>query len=242
MLCAVLSFRLRPPAEQEDLIARGSRLADRLLPMVMPLTAAAVLAIAVSSGTRAAGGSDPYGYVSQSRLWRAGNLRVHQDFVASMPWPNVDWSFTPLGYRPSADHTLVPTYAPGLPLIMTLFTAVFGRCGPYMVNPVCGALLVVLAYRIGVRVSGRTVGAIAALSVASSPTVLFMTLWPISDVPAATFWTASLLLACRRLSPAPRCRAPPPGSPSPSAQPGANRGVPRPHRGMAFAGTEIRRA
>lgn len=197
VLCAVLSFRLRPPAEQENLIARGSRLADRLLPMVMPLTAAAVLGVTLWYGTRAAGGSDPYGYISQSRLWRAGDLRVHQDFVASMPWPNVDWSFTPLGYRPSADHTLVPTYAPGLPLIMTLFTAVFGRCGPYIVSPVCGALLVVLAYGIGVRVSGRAVGAIAALSVASSPTVLFMTLWPISDVPAATFWTASLLLACR---------------------------------------------
>jgi len=109
----------------------------------------------------------------------------------------VDWSFTPLGYRPSADHTLVPTVAPGLPLLMTLFTAVLGDCGPYIVTPVCGALLVILAYGLGVRVSGRAVGAIAALSVASSPTVLFMSLWPMSDVPAAAFWTASLLLACR---------------------------------------------
>ena len=114
-----------------------------------------------------------------------------------MPWPNVDWSFTPLGYRPAADHTLVPTYAPGLPLLMALFTVVAGQCGPYMVTPVCGALLVVLAYGIGVRVSGRAVGAMAALLVASSPTVLFMSLWPMSDVPAAAFWTASILLACR---------------------------------------------
>jgi hypothetical protein len=197
VLCAALSFRLRPPAEQDALIARGSRLADRLLPMVMPLAAAAVLGAGLWYGTRAAGGSDAYGYISQSRLWRAGDLRVHQDFVASMPWPNVDWSFTPLGYRPSADHTLVPTYAPGLPLLMTLFTVVGGNCGPYLVNPVCGALLVILAYGIGVRVSGRVVGAVAALLVASSPTVLFMTLWPMSDVPAATFWTASLLLASR---------------------------------------------
>ncbi len=197
VLCAVLSFRLRPPAEQDELIARGSRLADRLLPAVMPVTAAAVLGVGIWYGTRAAGGSDPYGYISQSRLWRAGDLRVHQDFVASMPWPNVDWSFTPLGYRPSADHTLVPTYAPGLPLLMALFTVVAGGCGPYLVNPVCGALLVVLAYGIGVRVSGRVVGTIAALLVASSPTVLFMSLWPMSDVPAAAFWTASILLACR---------------------------------------------
>ena len=156
-----------------------------------------MLGLGLWYGTRSAGGSDPYGYISQAQLWRAGDLRVHQDFVASMPWPNVDWSFTPLGYRPSADHTLVPTYAPGLPLLMTLFTVVAGSCGPYLVNPVCGALLVILAYGIGVRVSGRAVGAIAALLVASSPTVLFMMLWPMSDVPAAVFWTASLLLACR---------------------------------------------
>ncbi len=197
VLCAALSFRLRPPAEQDALIAGGSLLADRLLPAVMPVSAAVVLGLGLWYGARSAGGSDPYGYISQAQLWRAGDLRVHQDFVASMPWPNVDWSFTPLGYRPSTDHTLVPTYAPGLPLLMTLFTAVAGSCGPYLVNPVCGALLVILAYGIGVRVSGRAVGAIAALLVASSPTVLFMMLWPMSDVPAAVFWTASLLLACR---------------------------------------------
>jgi hypothetical protein len=197
VLCAALSFRLRPAAEQDDLIARGSRLADRGLPLVAPLAAAAVLGIGLWYGTRAAGGSDPYGYISQSQLWRAGDLRVKQDFVASMPWPDVDWSFTPLGYRPSDDHTLVPTYAPGLPLLMTLFTLVAGSCGPYLVNPVCGALLVILAAAIGVRLSGRAAGAMAAILVATSPIVLFMMLWPMSDVPAATFWTASLLLACR---------------------------------------------
>jgi hypothetical protein len=198
LLCAALSFRLRPPSEQDAIIARAVRVSDRLLPFVMPVTAAAVLGIGLWYGTRAAGGSDSYGYISQSRLWRKGDLRVHQDFVASMPWPNVDWSFTPLGYQPSADpHTLVPRYAPGLPLLMTLFTAILGDCGPYIVTPVCGALLVIVVYALGVRVSGRAVGAIAALSVATSPTVLRMMLWPLSDVPAATFWTASLLAATR---------------------------------------------
>jgi hypothetical protein len=197
LLCAALSLRLRPRSEQDALIARASRVSDRLLPLVMPVTAAAVLGIGLWYGTRAAGGSDPYAYISQSRLWRTGDLRVHQDFIASMPWPNADWSFAPLGYRPSADHTLVPTVAPGLPLLMTLFTTVLGDCGPYIVTPVCGALLVILAYGLGVRVSGRAVGAIAALSVATSPTVLFMMLWPMSDVPAAMFWTASLLAATK---------------------------------------------
>src|SRR5687767_15939464 len=80
---------------------------------------------------------------------------------------------------------------------MALFTIIAGRCGPYVVNPICGALLVILAYGIGVRLSGRPAGAMAALLVATSPVVLVMMLWPMSDVPAAAFWTASLLLACR---------------------------------------------
>jgi hypothetical protein len=197
LLCAALSFRLRGPAEQAAWIARASRIADRALPMVAPVAAAAVLAVGLWYGTRAAGGSDPYGYISQSRLWLAGDLRVRQDFVASMPWPNVDWSFTPLGYRPSEGHTLVPSYAPGLPLLMALFTLAAGECGPYLVNPVCGALLVVLAFGIGSRLSGRAAGTMAALLVATSPVVLLMMLWPMSDVPAAAFWAASLLLACR---------------------------------------------
>jgi 4-amino-4-deoxy-L-arabinose transferase-like glycosyltransferase len=102
----------------------------------------------------------------------------------------------------------VPTYAPGLPLLMALFTTVVGRCGPYLVNPVCGAMLIILTYALGSLVSGRGVGAVAALLVASSPTVLFMTLWPLSDVPAATFWTASLLLAARAAMPRPSWPAP----------------------------------
>jgi hypothetical protein len=197
VLCAALSFRLRPAAEQDALIAGATRAADRVLPMVAGLAAAAVLAVGLWYGTRAAGGSDPYGYISQSRLWLAGDLRVRQDFVASMPWPNVEWSFTPLGYRPSEGHTLVPSYAPGLPLLMALFTVVAGDCGPYLVNPVCGALLVIIAYGIGVRLSGGATGVMAALLVATSPIVLLMMLWPMSDLPAAAFWTASLLLAGR---------------------------------------------
>lgn len=170
-------------------------MASRAVPLVLALSVAGVLAVGLLFGARAAGGSDPYGYLSQSLLWRSGDLRVHQDFVAGVPWPNADWTFTPLGYRPSAGHTLVPTYAPGLPLLMVMFGALFGDCGPYLLNPICGALLVLLVYRLGVRLSGRAVGIMAAVLVASSPTVLFMMLWPMSDVPAALFWSASLLLA-----------------------------------------------
>jgi hypothetical protein len=177
------------------LLARNAPL---LLAMVAFTAAAAVLFLGVRLGVRSAGGADAYGYVSQAELWRSGNLRVSQPaFLASVPWPNREWTFSPLGYRPAETDTIVPTYAPGYPLLMAAFSLALGREGPYLVAPFCGAALVLLTYALGVRMSGRIVGASAALCIACSPTVLFMTLWVMSDIPAAAFWTASLLLACR---------------------------------------------
>jgi hypothetical protein len=190
-----LAIRVLPPIRQAQLVARAGQLAYRALPVLATLAAAAVLAAAVAFGSRVAGGSDAYGYVSEAGLWLRGDLHVHQDFVAQVPWPNADWTFSPLGYRPADGHTLVPTYAPGVPLLMALLTIIFGACGPYWLNPISGALLVLLAYGLGVRVSGRVTGSIAALLVASSPTVLFMSMSPMSDVPAAAFWALALLLA-----------------------------------------------
>lgn len=195
LLFAGLAVRVLPAIHQAQLTARAARLTLRALPIVAALAASAVLVFGLVFGARAAGGSDAYGYVSEAQLWLRGNLHVRQDFAAQVPWPNADWTFSPLGYRPAEGHVLVPTYAPGVPLLMALFTIVFGPCGPFWLNPISGALLVLLAYGLGVRVSGRVTGVIAALLVASSPTVLFMSMSPMSDVPAATFWALALLLA-----------------------------------------------
>lgn len=165
-------------------------------PILAAVAAAAVLLAGVIDGTKAAGGSDVYGYVSQATLWLKGTLVLRQDFIASMPWPNAAWSFSPLGYRPADyEHTIMPTYAPGTALLMALLQWIAGTCGPYLVGPLCGGALVFLTYRLGVRAADSIVGLIAAFCVATSPTVLFMANWPMSDVPAATFWTAALLAA-----------------------------------------------
>lgn len=198
LLFAVIACRLHP--RKQDLHAlwqRSVRASHLLLPWVAPAAAAIVLTLCFEYGVRAAGGSDSYGYVSQARLWLAGDLHVHQDFAAAVPWPNADWTFTPLGYRPAPGHTLVPTYAPGLPLLMAMFMKAGGTCGAFMVTPLCGALLVLLTFVLGVQVSGRATGALAALLTASSPTILMMTLWPMSDVPAAAFWMMSFVTASR---------------------------------------------
>jgi len=195
-----IAYRVRP-AWQRDVVVRSlDRMASTVSMCAAPVAAAVLLAVCWRYGTRAAGGSDSYGYVSQAHLWLAGNLHLHQDFAASVPWPNADWTFTPLGYRPAANHTIVPTYAPGLPLIMAMFITMAGTCGAFMVSPLSAALLVLLTFALGVQVSGRATGALAALLIAGSPTILLMSLWPMSDVPAAAFWLLSLVMAARRPS------------------------------------------
>jgi hypothetical protein len=197
LACAIIGTFLHDGLQQR--LWKAAAVANRvpILPTVAALAAAFVLLAGMTFGTRATGGADVYGYVSQAELWRKGDLRIHQEFVASIPWPNAEWSFSPLGYRPAENYTIVPTYPPGLPLIMLSFSLVLGSIGPYAVPWVAGAALVLLTYALGTRLSGRPVGALAALSVASSPIVLMMTFSAMSDVPVAAFWVASVLMGCR---------------------------------------------
>jgi hypothetical protein len=168
------------------------------VPIIPVSVGMAVLYVGIALGARAAGGSDTYGYVSQAKLWLKGDLRVTRTELTEVPWPDGDWTFVPLGFRRSAPQTIVPTYSPGGPLLMAGAELVLGSCGPFLVTPICGALLVWLTYALGVRVSGRGVATLASVVVATSPMVLMLTVWPMSDGPAATFWTASLVLAGSR--------------------------------------------
>jgi hypothetical protein len=162
--------------------------------------AAALAAIVTCAGliwsTRVAAGADAYGYVSEADLWLRGDLRIDQSFGASVPWPFARWTFTPLGYRPEPDgYRIVPQYAPGLPLLMAAFKAVAGQCALFWVVPLCGGVLVFATYVIGRRIGRPVVGVAAAWIVATSPTVLFMLMAPMSDVPAAAAWAASVAFA-----------------------------------------------
>ena len=192
-----IALRLLPEDERARLVTRAACLGPRLARWAAAIATAVVLAVGIACGTRSAGGSDSYGYVSQSQLWLQGNLHIHQDFAAAAPWPEADWTFSPLGYKPADNHTIVPTYAPGLPVMMAAFSKVAGPCGPFLVTPICAALTVAFAYLLGARLSGPLVGAVAAVLTATSPTFIFMSMWSMSDVPATAFWTAALVVAWR---------------------------------------------
>lgn len=166
-------------------------------PAVAALAAASVAIMGLAIGTKSAGGADVYGYVSQAALWRTGSLHLSLPLAERAPWPNPERSFAPLGYLPTDRVTAVPTYAPGIPLIMALIVTLLGAGAEYWVTPLCGGALVFLTYLLGAHLSGRAVGLAAALCVAASPIVLQMTNWLLADLPAATFWLAALWLSLR---------------------------------------------
>jgi hypothetical protein len=192
----VLLFGVAAAREELERLARIPAPVLRWAPVFLVLL---TLGLGLRWSTYAAAGSDSYGYVSQADLWLNGHLRVAQPWSAPFEWPNADWTFSPLGYRPGPEpHTIVPTYAAGVPMMMALAKAVVGPIGVYLVVPVLGALSVWFTYRIGKRLAGDLEGTVAAALVATSPAVLFSLMFPMSDIAAMAFWTLAAFIALGR--------------------------------------------
>jgi hypothetical protein len=167
----------------------------RLLALALSL---AVLILGVRFGSRVASASDCYGYVSQADLWLSGRLTISQPWAARFSWPDVDGAFAPLGYRPGTRlHTIVPTYPPGLPLLMAAFSLVGGYGARFLVVPFMAAAGIWLTWRLGRLALGEVGGLLAALLLASSPPFLFQLTLPMSDIPAMTLWLAATVLVLR---------------------------------------------
>jgi Dolichyl-phosphate-mannose-protein mannosyltransferase len=193
LLPAALAWRLAYQDWLEERVARALPLLRRLAIAAVTLLTFAALAAGVRFGGRAAAASDASGYVSQSALWVQRTLKIDQTFAKSLPWPQPQHAFTPLGYRAGVDDAMVPTYAPGVPLLMAGARLV-STCGPYLVAPVCCALLVLFTFQLGRQVFGTASALVAAALVACSPVVLFMSFTPMADVPAATLWIGALAM------------------------------------------------
>jgi hypothetical protein len=153
-----------------------------------------LFAHAIHNGSFVATGSDSYGYVSQAYGWARGPLPRPYPLRLSLPFPSGEQMQIPLGYRAGqSPHTMVPTYASGLPFMMALGIMTMGSIGPYIVVPVFAALLVWFTFCLGRRVDGPITGVTAAVIAATSPIVLFQAISPMSDVPAGALWTGALL-------------------------------------------------
>ncbi len=171
------------------------------LPSALAGAASIIVTLAaVAYGTHIAGGADSYGYVSQSALLANGKLDIDQPLVKELPDVTNEWLLSPLGWVPKEHEgipgRIVPTYSPGLPLMMTPLRVVFGPYGVYAVVPILAGLAVYLTFLLGRRLDGNATGLFASLWLASSPTFLACSFTPMSDLPVTTAWLAALVAAC----------------------------------------------
>lgn len=175
---------------------RAETAAHRMAPALAAGAVVVVILVGFKEGALVAGGSDSYGYVSQAHLWATGKLRVEPPLYRELTPILSARALAPLGYILSVDGTaLVPTYSPGLPMVMALFERIGGRRAVFWVVPLLGGLAVWSTYLLGRRAAGPLGGAIAAVLLASSPAFLFqLTCPPMSDLPAAAWWTLALAL------------------------------------------------
>lgn len=189
------------PSLWRVILTPAARLAAFLRQITVPQAAGVitlvVFLLAVILGTRAAGGADTYGYVSQADLWLRGDLVVPQGFAAEAPWPNADHAFAPLGYQPSPmdNRVIVPTYAPGLPMLLALAKLVGGQTAIYLVVPFFAAVLVLTTFGLGLRLGSDVAGLIGMCLVATSPVVVWHALLAMTDVPVAAAWAVAFYAA-----------------------------------------------
>jgi hypothetical protein len=199
-IAAIVGFALGEEGRLEKVSRRFLGRTERVAPWIVAGVSIAVLLIGLVWGTRCACSADEYGYVSQAGLWIARTLHVPEPLMLTAPWPNAEWTFSPLGYRPATyPGAIVPTYAPGYPLMMAGAMAIARTpSAVFAVVPLLGAAAVWLTYLIGKQLDGPVTGLFGALLLASSPTLVQHLVLSMSDVPVTAVWLAATMLLFRR--------------------------------------------
>jgi hypothetical protein len=175
---------------------RAEQVGNRSAVAIAATAAILVVVTAFREGALVAGGSDSYGYVSQAHLWATGKLRVEPPLLDLLDPVLPSRALAPLGYIIARDApVLVPTYSPGLPMIMAVFERLAGARAVFWVVPLLGGLAVWATYLLGRHVMESLAGALAAVLLATSPAFLFqLTCAPMSDLAVAAWWTLALAL------------------------------------------------
>jgi len=186
---------------------RRATLAWLIDPRRSALTLAALLACAttitgLAGGLWTAGSADASGYVAEAHMLTSGHLAIGEPLAYQLALPDAPRLVAPLGFRPAADALvtgrLVPTYPPGLPLLMAPLAALVGHAGPFLVVPLAGGLAVWLTFTIGRALGHPGAGLAASTLLATFPAFLLQLFQPMSDVPVAAAWLLSAYAALTR--------------------------------------------
>ena len=164
---------------------------------VLALTSAI---IASTFATRSAAGADASGYLSQAQRIAVMLPPIYFDEVGQHVPQLAAWITTPLGWRPFEDASdtevvgiQVPTYPPGLPLLMSVPHSIAGIEGA---NAIVIGSAAIAVWATGM-LAGGTAGVLAALLLAFSPVFVYQSLQPMSDVPVTAAWMVCFLLLVR---------------------------------------------
>jgi hypothetical protein len=145
-----------------------------------------------------AGGSDSSGYLNNARLLWNGRVRATVRTVPGAPSSQLPvYAYTPLGFIPTIPSKMVPTYPIGLPLLVDGTAALTGtRLAPQWTIWWHALAGVALMFLLG-RVAGLSPGwaALGALLLAVCPLHVVYSLQMMSDVPATTWATATIVFA-----------------------------------------------
>ena len=147
-------------------------------------------------------GSDNSGYFNEARLFAKGRIHASQRALPGLPADKTPrYLYIPLGFKPTEDGTatMVPTYPPGLPLLLVPAAFVAGRdhAGDVvlLLHSLAGIALVFALGRIcGLPGSWALVGAAV---LAASPLYLFISVQALSDVPATVWATGAVIAAMK---------------------------------------------
>lgn len=174
--------------------------------LAVALVIGALVVASVRWGSWVAGGSDSYCYVHQAERWadvlgqlargRLTGLQVAEPLALEAPWPDAPRSFAPSGHvaSPTVPGAIVPICPAGLSIAMAPFVLIGGPRAAFFVLPLFAALLVAATSLVGSRFGPR-VGLLSSVLVAASPIVLYQSIQPMSDVPAAALWMLAVALA-----------------------------------------------
>ncbi|MGE0816466.1 MAG: hypothetical protein AB7O28_25255 [Vicinamibacterales bacterium] len=177
--------------------ATPARPGPRWAALAALLLAGLVVAVTVRVGTFVGTHADASGYVAEGHLWAIGRLYRPEAAQLWATWPLATATGSPLGFRPApgVPGTSVPVYPLGLPLMLAAAERIGGPLAVYLVVPLTAGILVLAAFRLASHLAGPLAGLLAAGLLALDPVVLFHTVNPMSDVPAAALWTTAWLIA-----------------------------------------------
>jgi hypothetical protein len=186
-------------------LARVDAWCARRANRVVLAIAALAGALAVRFQTFSAAGADASGYLSQAAMLASARLTHTEPFAALANWPDPGPTLVPLGWLATADPaTQVPTYAIGLPLLMTPLHAAGGALLASLLGPLSLALAVWMSARLAREIAGPFPAMLTAAWVATSPAALWAAMQPLSDLPAAAAWLACWVAVFAAIAATPR--------------------------------------